>query len=84
MRPGNASELAEAIQRLAADAQLRIELGRSAREAALAHHTWRQNARRVLAYYEDSRCAPNESALRTTVAAGPSPSRNTNLAKQNL
>ena len=82
--PGDASELAEAIQRLAADAQLRIDLGRNAREIALAHHTWRQNARRVLAYYEDSRRAPNESALRTTVAVGPSPSRSTNLAKQNL
>src|SRR3989449_672260 len=83
VRPGDPSELAEAIQRLAADAQLRIELGRNAREIALVRHTWRQNARRVLAYYGDTRRAPNES-LCTAVAAGPSPSRRTNLAKQNL
>jgi glycosyltransferase involved in cell wall biosynthesis len=84
VRPGDPSELAEAIQRLAADAHLRVELGRNARETALARHTWRQNARRVLAHYFDSLRAPNESALSTTVAAGPSPSRSTNLANQNL
>jgi len=81
--PGDPNELADAIQRLAADAQLRSELGQSARETALARHTWRQNARRVLAYHADTRRAPNES-LCTAVAAGPSPSRRTNLAKQNL
>ncbi len=81
--PGDPNELADAIQRLAADAQLRSELGQSARETALARHTWRQNARRVLAYYANTRRAPNES-LCTAVAAGPSPSRRTNLAKQNL
>jgi len=84
VKPGDAPELAEAIQRLAADAQLRIELGRNARETALARHTWRQNARRVLEYYADSRLAPNESALPTAVAVGPSSSRGTNLAEQNL
>jgi glycosyltransferase involved in cell wall biosynthesis len=84
VKPGDADELAEAIQRLAADAQLRIELGRNARETALARHTWRQNARRVLEYYADSRLAPDESALPTAVAVGPSSSRGTNLAEQNL
>jgi glycosyltransferase involved in cell wall biosynthesis len=84
VRPGDPRELAEAIQRLAADAQLRIELGRNAREASLAHHTWRQNAMRVLAYYAGSRLASNEFALRAAVAAGAPPARNTNLAKQNL
>jgi len=84
VRPGDPSDLAAAIQRLAADAHLRIELGRNAREIALARHTWRQNARRVLAYSADSWRAPDESALHTAAAAGPSSSRGTNLAKQNL
>lgn len=83
VRPGDPFELADSIQRLGADEQLRIELGRNARETALARHTWRQNARRVLAYYADNRRAPGESALRTAASAGPPPSRRTNLAKQN-
>jgi glycosyltransferase involved in cell wall biosynthesis len=82
VRPGDPSELADAIQRLAADAQLRIELGRNAREIALARHTWRQNARRVLAYSASRWPAPDESALLT--AAGPSSSRSTDLAEQKL
>jgi glycosyltransferase involved in cell wall biosynthesis len=84
VKPGDPGELAQAIQRLAADTQLRMELGSSARETALAHHTWQQNARRVLAYYADRRAAPNGSSVRTAVAAGSSPSSGTNLAKQNL
>jgi glycosyltransferase involved in cell wall biosynthesis len=84
VRPGDASELVDAIQRLAADEQLRRELGRNARETALARHTWRQNARRVLAHYADNRSAPNEPALHTVFAGDPSPSRSTNIAKQNF
>jgi glycosyltransferase involved in cell wall biosynthesis len=84
VRPGDPRELAKAIQRLAANAQLRIELGRNARETALARHTWRQNARRVLAYYAVARLAQNESGPRSAVAAGSAPSRSTNLAGQNL
>jgi len=83
VRPGDPGELVDAIQRLAADAQLRIELGRKAREAVLARHTWRQNASRVLAHYADSRCALRESAMHTAVAAGPSSFRSTNPAKEN-
>jgi glycosyltransferase involved in cell wall biosynthesis len=84
VRPGEPSELAEAIQRLAADAQLRIELGRNARETALASHTWRQNARRVLAYYANTRLATNESELQSALAGGSTSSRNTGLAGQDL
>jgi glycosyltransferase involved in cell wall biosynthesis len=84
VKPGDAIELAEAIQRLAGDAQLRIELGLHARETALARHTWRQNARRVLAYYSDPQLAPRESGLQSAVAAGSTPSRSTNLARQPL
>ena len=46
--PGDSVELAAAIRRLAGDPPLRAELGRNARAAALARHTWRQNAARVL------------------------------------
>ncbi len=84
VKPGDPRELADAVQRLAADEQLRIALGRNARETALARHTWRQNAGRVLAYYADTRLTPNEFPLPPAVAASSSPSRNTNLAEQNL
>jgi glycosyltransferase involved in cell wall biosynthesis len=84
VRPGEPSELAEAIQHLASDSQLRIELGRNARETALARHTWRQNARRVLAYCADTMLAPNESELGSGVAAGSTPSRSADLAGQTL
>jgi glycosyltransferase involved in cell wall biosynthesis len=46
--PGESRELAEAIVRLAGNPELRSRLGRRAREAAVAHHTWQQNACRVL------------------------------------
>lgn len=82
VKPGDPSELAETIKRLAADRQLRIELGHNARSIALARHTWRQNARRVLAHYGDTRPAPIESNLQTP-ASSSAPS-STNLAGQNL
>lgn len=82
VKPGDPGDLAEAIQRLAADAQLRVELGRNARATALARHTWRQNAKRVLAH-TDTRLAPVETGLRTA-ASDATRSRNTDLARQNL
>jgi glycosyltransferase involved in cell wall biosynthesis len=82
VKPGDCGELVEAIQRLAADAGLRAELGRNARETALARHTWRQNAKRVLAYYEDSGRARKED-FSSVLAAGALPSRGTNLGEQN-
>lgn len=45
---GNVSDLTAAILLLAGDAHLRRQLGEKARAAAVAHHTWRQNAQRVL------------------------------------
>jgi glycosyltransferase involved in cell wall biosynthesis len=84
VRPGDPSELAKAIQLLAADEQLRFDLGRNAREAAMARHTWRQNARRVLAFYSITRPAANESGPERTVAVGSTPPRGTNLARQDL
>lgn len=46
--PDDVEALREAIVRLVDDADLRQRLGRAAREAAEARHTWRQNAERVL------------------------------------
>ena len=82
VKPGDAGELAQAIQHLASDSKLRMELGRNAREAALARHTWRQNARRVLGFFEEPRRTSNESEVRTCIPAGSTPSRGTNLAGQ--
>jgi glycosyltransferase involved in cell wall biosynthesis len=84
VKPGNAGEVVEAIKRLAADEQLRIELGRNARETALERHTWRQNARRVLEYSSDTRRVPNELSLPAAIAVSPSSSRSTNRAEQDL
>jgi glycosyltransferase involved in cell wall biosynthesis len=49
VEPGNVSELASAIVLLAKNPELRNQLGQNARASALAAHTWRQNAERVLA-----------------------------------
>jgi glycosyltransferase involved in cell wall biosynthesis len=84
VKPGDPNELAVAIRRLAANAQVRTELGRNARDAVLACHTWRRNAARVLSYYASSRRTPNDSPLPAAVDAAPSPSPQSNLAKQNL
>jgi SAM-dependent methyltransferase len=83
VKPGDPDEVVEAIKRLAANERLRIELGRNARETALKRHTWRQDARRVLAYSSDTRPIPNEFSLPTAVAVSSS-SPSTNLTEQNL
>jgi glycosyltransferase involved in cell wall biosynthesis len=49
VQPGNVEELAQAILAVAANSELRNRLGRNAREAALAKHTWRMNAANVMA-----------------------------------
>ncbi|HEX8968952.1 MAG TPA: glycosyltransferase family 4 protein [Chloroflexota bacterium] len=46
--PDDADALARAIVRLADDACLRLRLGRAARDAAEARHTWGHNAQRIL------------------------------------
>ena len=82
VKPGDARMLAEAIQQLASDSKLRVELGQNAREAALARHTWRQNARRVLAFYEKPRLTQTESEAHAPIPAGAASSRGTSLARQ--
>ena len=47
VEPGNADELARAIERLAADAGLRVRLGEAARQTVADHYTWQHNAARV-------------------------------------
>jgi glycosyltransferase involved in cell wall biosynthesis len=49
--PGNARELADAILQLIGSRELRERLGAAARRTAVARHTWRQNAKRVLDEY---------------------------------
>jgi glycosyltransferase involved in cell wall biosynthesis len=48
IKPGDSKDLAKAIVQLAGDPEMRASLGRRAREAAVANHTWQQNACRVL------------------------------------
>ncbi len=51
VEPGNVEELVDAIVRLADSSELRERLGANARRAAVTHHTWKQNAQRVLDAY---------------------------------
>jgi len=51
VEPGNARQLADAILRLSDSCELRAHLGSAARRAAIARHTWKQNAALVLDTY---------------------------------
>jgi glycosyltransferase involved in cell wall biosynthesis len=51
VQPGDPVELAQAIRLLAGNPEMRAYLGKNAREAALAKHTWEQNADRVLSRF---------------------------------
>jgi glycosyltransferase involved in cell wall biosynthesis len=53
VEPGNERELAKAITRLSSSRELRESLGAAARGAAIAEHTWKHNAQRVLDAYRD-------------------------------
>jgi glycosyltransferase involved in cell wall biosynthesis len=83
VEPGDPGELAAAIRRLAADPQLRRDLGMHARQAALSRHTWRQNASRVLAYFDKTRPSLQEPLCRVSVS-GPLVNSQDNLAHQDL
>ncbi len=58
-RPGDAADLERACLELAGDPALRARLGRAAREAVVARHTWAGNARAI------------EKLLESAVAEGP-------------
>lgn len=68
--PGDSEELARAINRLAENPEMRSSLGRRAREAAVAHHTWQQNACRVLQTVAPRKATANRSI---NVAASSTP-----------
>ena len=51
VEPGNVSELTNGILRLVDSPELRKRLGAAARLAAIEHHTWKQNAQRVIDQY---------------------------------
>jgi glycosyltransferase involved in cell wall biosynthesis len=53
VEPGNARELSEAILRLSESRELREKLGEAARREAIAEHTWKHNAQRVLDAYRN-------------------------------
>lgn len=55
IEPGNVRQLADAIIRLSQSRELRERLGAAAREAAIAEHTWKHNAQKVLDAYRDWR-----------------------------
>ena len=55
VRPGSVVELADAVARIRSDPKLGDRLGRNARKAAVARHTWQRNARRVVGYVETLR-----------------------------
>ncbi|MCU1308468.1 MAG: hypothetical protein JWN45_3163, partial [Acidobacteriaceae bacterium] len=46
--PGSSEEIVAAILELAGNSEARRSLGRAARQSVLIHHTWQNNARRVL------------------------------------
>lgn len=53
VKPGDTGELVDAIRLLARKPEIRKQLGERAREAALAEHTWKQNAERVLGHFTE-------------------------------
>ncbi len=49
---GHSTEIAEALQRLAADSTLRKRIGKNGRKFALQHLTWAKNAASIPAFYD--------------------------------
>jgi glycosyltransferase involved in cell wall biosynthesis len=70
--PGSDTELASAIEYLAARPELRRHLGRNARAAALQRHTWRQNAIRFISQAGLSRGPAQPASASSTYPALPS------------
>ncbi|MFC0674735.1 glycosyltransferase [Brachybacterium hainanense] len=68
--PGDAGALAEALLALWADPPLRADLGRAAREAALARHTWRSVVEGALATVGMELGGPRSTVRTVAAAAG--------------
>lgn len=52
IEPGNAEQMAKKITLLASDSGLRRRLGEEGRKYVVAHHTWKENAARIIAIYQ--------------------------------
>lgn len=52
IEPGNAGQMAEQIVRLVSDPALRQRLARSGRDYVEKHHTWRQNALKIVEIHD--------------------------------
>ena len=65
--PGDTAALRDAIERLLADRELRLRLGRAARERIAAHYSWERVTARTLAAY--ARATRPERRERRTAAA---------------
>jgi glycosyltransferase involved in cell wall biosynthesis len=52
VEPGDMGGLTAALRTLAEAPDLRLELGARARQQAIDHHSWRLNARQVIAAYD--------------------------------
>jgi glycosyltransferase involved in cell wall biosynthesis len=50
--PGDVEDLRRGLVAVADSAELRATLGKNARQRATEHHSWRQNARRIIDAYE--------------------------------
>lgn len=55
--PGDPGALADGLERLIRDPELRIRLGRAVRQVAVEHHSWREHTRRIVEALRD-RCEP--------------------------
>ncbi len=50
VEPGNVQALCDGIEKLIKNDEMRMRLGRSAREEALAHYTWQAHVRRIIEF----------------------------------
>lgn len=55
LTPGSVDELVAAIEKLAADPDLRARLGRAARATVLEKYTWRASAKRATDFADRNR-----------------------------
>lgn len=77
VEPGGVAQLADGIQHLAGDDQLRTRLGRSAREVAVNNHSWRHNSYLVLRNSQLCANASVASSLTAVAEHGSGPERST-------
>jgi glycosyltransferase involved in cell wall biosynthesis len=75
VEPGDAAQLAEALQRLAADPDLRATLGAAARDRAVADHSWRANVEKVLEAYAALAASSSLTPLDGPDGRGAAPTR---------